>query len=623
MKFHLACFLIVFLYGCNPKASTTHQTNQDSTMNITDPHSFARPDEAVVTHLDLDLTVDFEQKILTGKVTCQVKNREGVQQVILDTRDLTIEKVILDNSEATQFFLGEEVKFLGRQLTVSCKPETKSITIYYHTSPSAAALQWLSKEQTAGKKAPFLFTQSEAILARTWVPCQDSPGIRFTYSATVRVPKGLMAAMSAENPIAVSNDGVYHFEMPQPIPAYLLALAVGDFVFKPIGKLTGVYAEPATIDKAASEFADLEKMVDAAGKLYGAYEWGRYDLIVLPPSFPFGGMENPRLTFCTPTILAGDRSLVSLVAHELAHSWSGNLVTNATWNDFWMNEGFTVYFENRIMESLYGKPFSDMQSLLGLEDLKETMNEIGYTSEDTHLKLNLNDRDPDDGMTDVAYEKGHFLLLLIEQTVGREKFDAFLKNYFQKHKFQTITTEQFLAEYRNDLIKDDSAAAKKIDIERWIYGPGIPDNCPQIISERFNAVDATVEEWKKGTPAKKLSTKDYTSNEWQRFIRSLPQKMTTAQMEDLDDAFHFTVSGNSEILAAWFDHVIASSYEPAFPVLANFLENVGRRKFCKPLYASLAKTPEGLEFAKKVYAKARPNYHSITQGTIDEILGWK
>lgn len=592
-------------------------------MQNTDPHSFAKPNEAVVKHLDLDITVDFDKKIISGKAICEIENRNNAHQIILDTHDLTIEKVTLDNDAPATFSLGDDIKFLGRALTVNCKSETKYISIYYHTSPEAAALQWLTKEQTAGKNAPFFFTQSQAILARTWVPCQDSPGIRFTYSATVRVPKGLMAVMSAENPTEKKADGVFHFNMPQPIPAYLLALAVGDFVFKPIGKRSGVYAETITIDKSVYEFADLEKMIDAAEKLYGPYEWGRYDLIVLPPSFPFGGMENPRLTFCTPTILAGDRSLVSLVAHELAHSWSGNLVTNATWNDFWMNEGFTVYFENRIMEAIYGKPFADMQGLLGLEDLKETINELGDTSADTHLKLNLKDRDPDDGMNDVAYQKGYFLLLLIEQTVGREKFDIFLKNYFQKHKFQTITTEEFLAEYKNDLIKNDSAAAAKINIDSWVYGAGIPANCPQIISERFHAVDATVEEWKKGTAAKNLNTKEYTSNEWQRFIRSLPEEMTTAKMKELDDAFHFTDSGNSEILGVWFEHVIASKYEPAYTALENFLVTVGRRKFCKPLYASLAKTPEGIILAKKIYAKARPNYHNITQSTIDEILGWK
>ena len=592
-------------------------------MYVNDPHSFSRPEEAVVKHLDLDITIDFDKKIVSGKATCEIENRKNVKQVIFDTRGLTIEKVLLDNNEPAIFTLGEEVKFMGRSLMVQCKPETKNISIYYSTSPDAAALQWLTKEQTAGKKAPFFFTQSEAILARTWVPIQDSPGIRFTYSAIVHVPKGLMAAMSAGNPQEKNADGVYHFDMPQPIPAYLLALAVGDFVFKPIGKRSGVYAEPVTIEKAVYEFADLEKMIDAAEKLYGPYEWGRYDLIVLPPSFPFGGMENPRLTFCTPTILAGDRSLVSLVAHELAHSWSGNLVTNATWNDFWMNEGFTVYFENRIMEALYGKSFADMQALLGLEDLKETVADFGDTSEDTHLKLNLAGRDPDDGMNDVAYEKGHFLLLLIEQTVGRDKFDAFLKNYFMKHKFQTITTEQFLAEYKSDLVKDGSPEAKKIEIEKWIYQPGIPANCPKIISERFNSVDSTVEEFKKGTTVKNLNTKGYESNEWQRFIRLLPEQMSTSKMKELDDAYHFTISGNSEILGVWLEHVINSKYEAGYPALENFLENVGRRKFCKPLYTDLAKTPDGLAYAKKIYSKARPNYHSITQGTIDDILGWK
>ncbi len=593
-------------------------------MHASDPHSFAKPDEAVVKHLDLDVTVDFGSKTLFGKATYKIENRKSVQQIILDTRDLKIERITMNRDESpVSFSLGKPVKHLGSALVVSITPQTEFITIHYATSPDAGALQWLGKEQTAGKKAPFFFTQSQAILARTWVPCQDGPGMRFSYSATVHVPKGLMAVMSAENPVSLSSDGVYHFNMPQPIPAYLLALAVGDFVFKPVGKLTGVYAEPVTVDKAVHEFADLDKMVAAAEKLYGPYEWGRYDLIVLPPSFPFGGMENPRLTFCTPTILAGDRSLVSLVAHELAHSWSGNLVTNATWNDFWMNEGFTVYFENRIMEALYGKSFADMQALLGLEDLKETITNLGATSEDTHLKLNLDDRDPDDGVTDVAYEKGHFLLLLIEQTVGREKFDLFLKNYFQKHKFQSITTEQFLTEYKSELIQGDSAAARKIDIERWIYGPGIPDNCPNIISERFNAVDATVEEWKKGTPAKNLNTKEYTSNEWQRFIRSLPEQMTSAKMQDLDDAFHFTGSGNSEILAAWFEHAIKAKFKPAYPALEFFLEHVGRRKFCKPLYTLLAKTPDGLELAKKIYTIARPNYHSVTHGTIDELLHWK
>jgi leukotriene-A4 hydrolase len=614
-------FFLQTLGGCNMKKNNSPGSTTTTEMTTNDPHSFARPNEAVVRHLDLSINVDFEKKILSGYATLDIAMENNATQIILDTRDLSIEKVVLDDSSEATFQLHEPVTHLGSKLSINVKPGTKRITVFYSTSPEAGAVQWLEPSQTAGKKFPFLFTQSQAILARTWVPIQDSPGIRFTYTATVKVPPSLMALMSAENPQEKSAEGIYHFKMPQPIPAYLLALAVGDLVFHSFDKRTGVYAEPVTIEKAAYEFADLPKMVDAAEKLYGPYAWGQYDLVILPPSFPFGGMENPRLTFATPTILAGDRSLTSLVAHELAHSWSGNLVTNATWNDFWMNEGFTVYFENRIMEALYGKDFADMQRILGQEGLKETIKDFGEASPDTRLKLELTGRDPDDAVSDIAYEKGNNLLLVIEREVGREKFDAFLKEYFARHAFRTITTEQFLDYYRANLLADDTAEAKRIDIERWIYQPGLPDNYVKISSSKFEGVDKQVEAWKKGTPPAELSTKNFTTNEWLRFLNTLPDSISPSQMKALDEAFHLTNTGNSEILFAWFEHVIPSKYEAAYPSLEAFLKRVGRRKFVKPLYVALAKTQEGKEMAKKIYAAARPNYHSVTATTIDEILG--
>jgi len=361
-------------------------------------------------------------------------------------------------------------------------------------------------------------------------------------------------------------------------------------------------------------------MLNAAEKLYGPYAWEQYDVIVLPPSFPFGGMENPRITFATPTILAGDRSLTALIAHELAHSWSGNLVTNATWNDFWMNEGFTVYFESRIMEALYGKDFADMQTLLGVEDLKETMAELGEKSDDTHLKLKLDGRDPDDGMNDIAYEKGRLLILLIEQTFGREKLDIFLRNHFKNHAFGTITTEQFIEEYKKDLVGTDSAKEKIIDIEQWIYAPGIPANAPQIRSVRFENVAKQVELWKSGTKASALQTKDYTTNEWLRFLGLLPEKLNHDQMRELDATFHFSETGNSEILFAWLERVVNNGYKENYPQVKKFLIDIGRRKFVKPLFSALVKTPEGKEFAKEIYKESRPNYHYVTQATIDGIL---
>ncbi|RIJ42092.1 M1 family metallopeptidase [Pontibacter oryzae] len=586
-----------------------------------DVHSFAQPAEAVAQHLDLDITVDFSNKILSGTASYLIENKTGTDRIIFDARNLQIEKVYLgDNQEETTFELGDEKEFLGQPLIIKIKPDTKRVTIKYKTSPDAAALQWLNPQQTAGKKHPFLFTQSQAILARTWIPIQDSPGIRITYSAKVKVPKELLAVMSAENPVQKNANGEYSFEMKQPIPSYLMALSVGDLVFRKIGDQTGIYAEPATIDAAAYEFAEMDKMLIAAEKIYGKYRWDRYDLLVLPPSFPFGGMENPRLTFVTPTVLAKDRSLTSLIAHELAHSWSGNLVTNGTWDDFWLNEGFTVYFERRIMEEIYGKDYADMLEVLGYQDLKGTIEDIGPDSEDTRLKLDLEGRDPDEGLTDIAYEKGNFFLRNIEMAVGRERFDAFINKYFDTFAFQSTNTDKFLDFLRTELIKGDEQLAEKINIEGWVYSPGLPEGFEAPTSSRFAKVEAAFQSWKNGKPAAQLSTKDWSSHEWLHFIRMLPETMSQAQLAELDKAFNFTNSGNSEVLAAWFIHTIRNNYTTADQALESFLTNVGRRKFLVPIYKALIATPEGKKKALAIYAKARPNYHAVSTVTLDEML---
>jgi leukotriene A-4 hydrolase/aminopeptidase len=589
-----------------------------------DPHSFASPTDVVVKHLDLDLTVDFTKKQLAGKATLQIDNKTKAKELRLDTRDLTIEKVTLDKSDtATKFALGDDVKFLGRALTIDIAPDTKEVNVYYRTSPQAAALQWLEPSQTAGKKRPFLFTQSQAILARTWVPCQDTPGVRQTYHAKVSVPNDLLAVMSATNSTERNAQGVYEFNMPQAVPSYLLALAVGDISFRSLGKRSGVYAEPAVVDKAAYEFADIEKMIAAAESLYGPYRWERYDVIVLPPSFPFGGMENPRLTFATPTVLAGDRSLVSLVAHELAHSWSGNLVTNATWNDFWLNEGFTNYFENRIMEALNGRNYSEMLAQLAQEGLKDEVADISKEHpEDTRLHLDLAGRDPDEGTTSIAYDKGFMFLRMIEEAVGREQWDAFLRKYFDTFAFQSMTTANFVDYLRANLIKGDKALEDRLKIDQWIYQPGLPDNLPKIQAAEFTKVEDQLNKWvvKPHPPAKELQTQGWTTQHWLHFLSKLPEAMTKEEMADLDAAFGFTKSGNSEILFAWLMRAIPNKYDAAYPALENFLVSQGRRKFLKPLYTELAKTPEGKAMAKKIYQKARPSYHSVSYLTVDEIL---
>lgn len=599
--------------------STVISTAQNKTMTK-DIHSFANSEEVVITHIDLDLSVNFQEKTLSGKATASLDNKKRTKRLVLDTRGLSIEKVGLDEKETpTAFTLGEEVKFLGRPLTITITPKTKTVTIHYTSSPDAGALQWLEPSQTSGKEKPFLFTQSQAILARTWVPCMDGPGVRFTYSATIRTRPDLLAVMSAAgNTGTRAANGIYRFKMDQPIPSYLLALSVGDLEFRPLGNRSGVYAEPAIVEKAAYEFADVEKMITSAEELYGPYRWERYDLLVLPPSFPFGGMENPRLTFATPTILAGDRSLVALVAHELAHSWSGNLVTNATWDDFWLNEGFTVYFEQRIMEKVYGRNYSEMLASLTLKDLKATIAELGAESPDTKLKLDLNGRDPDEGMTDIAYNKGYFFLRLCEETFGREPWDAFLKKYFEENAFKPMTTESFL-KYFNAHFKNASQK-NAIDINAWVYTAGLPANCPQPHSPEFENVMKQIDAWKNGAPASQLKTNGWTTHHWLYFLHNLPSSLSLEKMIELDYAFTFTRSGNSEILCEWFQRCIVMKYETAYGPMRNYLMNVGRRKLIKPLYTELAKTPEGKAWAKEVYEKARPGYHSVSFNTIDEIL---
>ena len=608
---------VLFALSCQQKASDKNP----ALAIVKDVHSFAKPEKAIVKHLELDLNVDFSTQIISGKASWTIENISGGTEIVFDSRQLQIQKITLGTDETeTTFTLGDEVKYLGQSLHVKIDPSTTRVTIYYSASKDAAAIQWLNPQQTAGKKYPFLFTQSQAILARTWIPCQDSPGIRFTYTAKISVPKDLLAVMSAENPQAKNAEGKYSFKQPNPIPSYLMALAIGDLEFKSIDGRTGVYAEPVTLSKAVYEFADMGKMVHSAEKIYGPYKWGRYDVIVLPPSFPFGGMENPMLTFLTPTLIAGDRSLVSVIAHELAHSWSGNLVTNSTWNDFWLNEGFTTYFERRIVEDVYGKDEAGMQELLGFGGLQELIKEMGETNPDTKLKGNYEGRDPDEGVSEIAYEKGYSFLRTIEDAVGRQKFDIFLNEYFNAHAFRSVSSEVFLDDLETKLLKGDKVLKDKIEPNQWVYQPGLPSNSPAVGSVKFKVLDSLLVKWAALSNADVLKSATLSSNESLYLISHLPENTTIDQMKVLDQVFKFTSSGNAEIQSSWYVLSIKKGYQPANKNIEAFLTTVGRRKFLMPLYKELVKTPEGKKWAKKIYVQARPNYHSVAYNTIDELL---
>lgn len=596
------------------------------TAEARDIHSYAQPLVARVTHIDLDLTADFAGQKMTGTAALDIAATPDAKEVVLDSKGLVIHGVTDAKGNALPWALGKVDPILGAPLTVTLNG-AKRIVIKYDSAPDSAALQWLTPAQTAGKKSPYLFSQGEAILNRSWIPTQDSPGIRQTWTARVVAPKGLKAVMSAQmltpngEPLA-NGARAYRFKMDKPVASYLIAIAIGDLTFTPLGKRTGVYTEPSVIKKTANELVDVEKMVAAAESLYGPYAWGRYDLLVLPPSFPFGGMENPRLTFATPTIIAGDRSLVSLVAHELAHSWSGNLVNNATWSDFWLNEGFTDYFENRIMEKLYGKPRADMLADLGWSDLQAAIKDAGgLTGADTRLHLDLTGRDPDDGMTDIAYQKGATFLRTIEKAVGRPRWDAYLKAYFARHAFQSQTTAGFVADLRQNLIKGDPKLEAAIGIDKWVYEVGLPDNAVHVKSAAFPAVDALAETYAKGGPAPLTKWKAWSTPERTRFIASLPRKLSTERLDTLDKAFGLDAQGNSEIRFVWLELAMANRYQPALASLEAFLTDQGRRKFVAPLFKDLmAQGDWGQTIAKRIYAKTRPLYHAVTRQTVDTIV---
>ncbi|MDP8995192.1 MAG: M1 family metallopeptidase [Pseudomonadota bacterium] len=595
-----------------------------TTTEARDVHSFARPEEARVTHLALDLALDFAARRVGGTATLDIEARQGAQEVVLDSKGLEISSVSDARGRALPWRLGEGNEIMGRPVIVRMG-DARRIVVRYRSAPDAPALQWLEPAQTVGGRHPYLFSQGQAILNRSWIPTQDSPGIRQTWEARVVAPEPLVVVMSAENldrdGEAVAGGRLYRFRMDRPVAPYLIAIAAGDLAFRELGPRTGVWTEPAMLDRAAHEFADTERMMEAAEALYGDYRWGRYDMLVLPPSFPFGGMENPRLTFLTPTLIAGDRSLVSTVAHELAHSWSGNLVTNAAWADFWLNEGFTTYFEQRIMEAVYGPERARQEVALGWDDLQRTLDELGRSSPMTRLHLDLAGQDPDAGMTSIAYEKGAAMLRMIEQAVGRERFDAYLRSWFDRHAFQPATAEMFLSDLRRNLLRGDVVLERRLRLDEWVYRPGLPDNAVPPDPRAFAEVDAAVRDFARAAAAATLPYGDWSTAERIRFLNSLPRELPRARLEALDRAFRLSDSANSEVLFAWLKLAIANRYEPAVPAAERFLTSMGRRKFVAPLFEALVGEGDwGRAIARRIYARARPTYHAVTRNTVDETM---
>ncbi len=598
-----------------------------------DPHSYAEPDRFLVRHVALDLSADFSAHRLEGTAELTVERLDlSAKKLYLDTRDLEIRSVQLLDATAPARMLAFRVDspdpVLGSRLTIelaSCcaAPALMHLRIEYRTSTEASALQWLEPAQTSGPH-PYMYSQGQAIHARSWIPMQDTPAVRVTYTARIRTPPELVAVMSAariEN--AAGAPGEFRFAMKQPIPAYLIALAVGDLKFQSLGARVGVWTEPARLAAAAHEFADLPRMLEIGESVVGTYRWDRYDLLIMPHSFPYGGMENPRLSFISPSIVAGDRSLVAVIVHELSHSWSGNLVTNATWNDFWLNEGFTTYIERRLFEKLYGERRAQMEDAIGYEHLTQAIADANAAglAKDSSLQLDLAGRDPDQATSDIAYEKGRWFLGYLEARFGRPAFDALLREYFDSHAFQAMDTAGFRSYLLAYLTRPGAPEIPVAEIDEWLYGVGMPATAPAIPHGVFDAVDRAATDWRAGRLAvDQLPAGDWVPQEWVRFLDNQPADLDDAKLAELRSHFKLGADGNAEIARSWLTLVVRTVYEPAHSDLERFLTSTGRHRLVVGLYRDLARSETGLELGRRIYAKARPGYHAVIRAAVERLL---
>ncbi|GFZ98591.1 aminopeptidase [Blastomonas marina] len=583
-----------------------------------DDQTFAQPQVARVTHVSLDLELDFDDKSVAGEAVLDIQAQDGADEIVLDNDGYRVASITDGEGKRLRYELGAEEEGKGRPLTVQIG-DARQIKVTY-SATDADALQWLSPEQTAGGEYPYLFSQGQATLNRTWIPTQDSPGIRQTWDARIVAPAPLDVVMSGlrkgEAEELDNGKRAFEFEMDKPVAPYLIAIAAGDIDFRSLGPRTGVWAEPAVLDRAAEELSDTEALVDAAEELYGPYRWGRYDMIVLPPAFPYGGMENPVMTFLTPTFIAGDKSNNGLIAHELAHSWSGNLVTNAVWGDGWLNEGVTSYFENRIVEAVYGKKRAEQEAALAYANIEETLAEVGEDAPGTALHT--------DGKGEligsaIAYDKGAYFLRTVEKIVGRDRFDAWLRQWFDNHAFQPATSAMLLADMEENLVRDEQEA-EALMLREWIYEPGLPANVAKPDPKAFAEVDNAVNAYARNDILP-TNWEGWTSAERQRFLDNIPKERSDEQLATLNRELGLSETGNNEELFLWLELALANRYEPAVAQAEEFLARIGRAKFVRPLFQVLWDQGEwGRSIARDVYEETRAGYHAVTRGGVDRIV---
>ncbi|RVE44897.1 hypothetical protein evm_010444 [Chilo suppressalis] len=596
-----------------------------------DPSSFSRPELAIIKHASLSLNIDFESKVLNGDAILNFDVLEDIGELVLDISSLSIESVELDNGTKLKFDIGEPVPNFGSKLTISLPNqalvgEKLKVKIKYATAPTASALQWLEPNQTSGKKHPYLFSQCQPIHARSIVPCQDTPAVKFTYDAEVTAPEEFTVLMSALRGEVRSNRTT--FRQPVPIPSYLLAIAVGVLEQRSLGPRSLVWSEKEEIERSAWEFAETEKYLQAAENLCGPYVWTQYDLLVLPPSFPYGGMENPCLTFVTPTLLAGDRSQADVIVHEIMHSWTGNLVTNKNFEHFWLNEGFTVFLERKVGASLISDPVEakksrDFHSLLGLQELSEAVNEQFDPSNPlTRLVPDLNGVHPDDAFSRVPYEKGSLFLRYLEDLVGGpDVFDDFLRSYLNKFKKQSLDTDQFKA-YLLDYFKDNEQL-KTVDWNAWLYTSGMPPIIPAYDTSMTKSITALVETISQSNATiSSLDVRTLNAHQLIRLLQELLERpaLPLEKLRLLGKEYGLETSTNSEIVYRWLRLCIRSKDKDRLTDIFNFVNHQGRMKFVRPIYRDLYAWEEVRQSAIVNFLKNEPLMMHVSAYTIRKDL---
>ncbi|XP_008783659.2 leucine aminopeptidase [Phoenix dactylifera] len=605
-----------------------------------DPHSCADASQPFATHVSLTLYLDFATSTILGSALLTLPSPH--------TGPLTLDTRSLSNLSALDPLSGSPLPFslspsnpdriLGQALTVSLSSHS-SLLLTFSTTPASSALQWLSPAQTSSRSHPFVFTQCQSIHARSIFPCQDTPAARIRFSAKLNLPRPLSAVMAAAHLAcrdpAPGDAGpacpdtlwcaqgrvVEEFAMNQPIPPYLFAFAAGDIGFRDVGPRTRVYAEGGTavLDAAAREFAGTEEMIRVGEALFGPYEWERFDLLVLPPSFPYGGMENPRMVFLTPTVIKGDASGAQVVAHELAHSWTGNLITNKTNEDFWLNEGFTTYAERRIVEVVQGEERAALNSGIGWRGLNEEMERFKDNMEFTKLKPKLAGIDPDAVYSQVPYEKGFQFLLRIERQIGRPAFDEFLKKYISTFKFQSIDTETFLEFLKANV----PGIENQIDLKLWVEGTGIPPDAMEPVSTIYTKIVLLAKDFNAGRMPREDEVADWHGQEWELYLENLPKAVEASQVAALDARYRLAESRDWEVKVAFLQLAISSGCKEYFGEVEKTLKQVGRMKYLRPLYTALVQgtgRDEEKMLAKRIYTEARDCYHPIAQGVVESIL---